>query len=91
LKPLNFSGITGTAHKVTVPVAICVGIDFGAISSMTRLPIMRRGQSSDRMAFVEASPAVHLAHRDLTRSQQSPEHIAAVSAEGSTVWVLIAA
>jgi hypothetical protein len=55
-------------------VAICVGIEFGAISSMARFS--RSCGAVNHLIgrfFSEALPAVHLTHRDLTRSQQSPE------------------
>jgi hypothetical protein len=55
-------------------VAICVGIDVGAISSATRLPnraaraMIRSGGFSARRC-----QPLRFAHRDLARSQQSPE------------------
>ena len=46
-------------------VAICVGIDFSVISSVTRLTASG-GEVNDLIGrlFGEALPAVHLAHRN---------------------------
>src|ERR1700737_1467205 len=71
-------------------VAICVGIDFGAVSSVTRLPdhaarsIVLSGGLSLRLP--QPSPLRIVIWPEASKAQNN---MAAVSAEGSTVWVLI--
>src|SRR5215831_4224460 len=53
---------------------------------------IRSGREVNRVVgelVCQRLPSVDFAHGDLTSGKQCPEHLAAVSADGSTVWVLI--
>jgi hypothetical protein len=75
------------ASVADVEIVNCLGT---VVICVRDYQVRRRGQLADRWALWRALPTVNLTHVDLTGDEQRPEEqYRRVSADGSTVCVLI--